>query len=107
MLLNSILKKHYNLIWVMNGRDAVDTVNSHPVSLVLMDVKMPIMDGIEALKEIRKNFNDLPVIMQTAYAFEADKKIAAEAGCSDFISKPIMPNKLMQVIGRFISVPEN
>lgn len=107
MLLNSILKKHYNLIWVMNGRDAVDTVNNHPVSLVLMDVKMPIMDGIEALKEIRKNFKDLPVIMQTAYAFEADKKIAAEAGCSDFISKPIMPNKLMQVIGRFISVPEN
>lgn len=59
-----------------------------------MDIKMPVMDGIEALKEIRRHTTQLPVIMQTAYAFDTDRRIAEEAGCNGFITKPVMPREL-------------
>lgn len=59
-----------------------------------MDIKMPVIDGIEALKEIRRHTTQLPVIMQTAYAFDTDRRIAEEAGCNGFITKPVMPREL-------------
>lgn len=93
-LLEIILRKDYDLIWAKNGREAVDyALERHP-DAVLMDIKMPVMDGIEALKEIRRHTSTLPVIMQTAYAFDTDRRIAEEAGCSGFITKPVMPREL-------------
>lgn len=97
-LLQAILKKKYLLIWVKNGRDAVTTVNTTPVDLVLMDIKMPEIDGIEALKEIRKTKKELPVLMQTAYAFDSDKENAIQAGCNGFVTKPINVSNLRQKI---------
>lgn len=77
-----------------NGKEAVDyALERHP-DAVLMDIKMPVMDGIEALKEIRRHTTQLPVIMQTAYAFDTDRRIAEEAGCNGFITKPVMPREL-------------
>lgn len=93
-LLEIILKKEYELLWAKNGKEAVDYAFSHNPDAVLMDIKMPIMDGIEALKEIRKRDKNLPVIMQTAYAFDSDRRIAEEAGCNGFITKPVMPREL-------------
>ena len=68
-LLEIILKKEYDLRWAKNGREAVDFAMEHKPDAILMDIKMPVMDGIEALKEIRRYTAELPVIMQTAYAF--------------------------------------
>lgn len=90
-LLEIILKKEYELLWAKNGREAVDYALEHHPDAVLMDIKMPVMDGIEALKEIRRHTTQLPVIMQTAYAFDTDRRIAEEAGCNGFITKPVMP----------------
>ena len=104
-LLEIILKKEYELLWAKNGKEAVDyALERHP-DAVLMDIKMPVMDGImditmpnktgiEALKEIRRHTTQLPVIMQTAYAFDTDRRIAEEAGCNGFITKPVMPREL-------------
>lgn len=103
LLLKSILNKKYTLIWVQNGKDAVKCVNEQNIDLVLMDIKMPEMDGIEALQEIRKTHHDLPVIMQTAHAFEADRIKAQQAGCSDFLTKPISASDLHQAIHQLIS----
>lgn len=87
-LLEIILKKEYELLWAKNGKEAVDyALERHP-DAVLMDIKMPVMDGIEALKEIRRH------TMQTAYAFDTDRRIAEEAGCNGFITKPVMPREL-------------
>lgn len=88
-LLQAILSKKYSLIWVKNGKDAVDAANNNAVDIILMDIKMPEMDGIEALTEIRKTHKDLPVLMQTAYAFDSDRELASKAGCNGFITKPI------------------
>ena len=65
-LLEIILKKEYDLLWAKNGREAVDFAMEHKPDAILMDIKMPVMDGIEALKEIRRHTAELPVIMQTA-----------------------------------------
>ena len=75
-LLEIILKKEYDLLWAKNGREAVDFAMEHKPDAILMDIKMPVMDGIEALKEIRRYTAELPVIMQTAYAFDTDRRTA-------------------------------
>ena len=73
-------------------------------------MRLPLTDAndkgsidIEALKEIRKLSADIPIIMQTAYAFDSDKDIAIEAGCTGFITKPINPVVLKQTISNYIS----
>lgn len=70
--------------------------------LILMDIKMPEMNGLEALKEIRKIDSSIPVIMQSAYAFENDMEAAREAGSNGFITKPISVAILKDTIKKFI-----
>ena len=102
-LLEIILKKEYNLLWAKNGKEAVEYALSHNPDAVLMDIKMPVMDGIEALKEIRLHTDKLPVIMQTAYAFDTDRRIAEEAGCNGFITKPVMPRELKRYLDKYLT----
>ncbi|MEG0498903.1 MAG: response regulator [Alistipes sp.] len=99
-LLEIILHRDYDLLWAKNGREAVEmTFSQHP-DAVLMDIKMPEMDGIEALREIRKRDLTLPVIMQTAYAFDSDRRTAEEAGCSGFLTKPVIPIELKACLNK-------
>ena len=102
LLLKSVLKKYCTLIWAHNGLEAVNIANEEKIDIVLMDIKMPKMTGIEALKEIKKTQPDLPVIMQTAYAYDADKLLAYECGCSDFLTKPIDPQQSKSLFLRWI-----
>lgn len=99
-LLEIILRKEYELLWAKNGREAVDYALERKPDAVLMDIKMPVMDGIEALKEIRRHTKELPVIMQTAYAFDTDRRTAEEAGCNGFITKPVMPRELKMYLDK-------
>lgn len=101
-LLEIILRKEYDLLWAKNGREAVDYALEHKPDAVLMDIKMPVMDGIEALKEIRLHNTDLPVIMQTAYAFDSDRRTAESAGCNGFITKPVMPRELKMYLDKYL-----
>lgn len=102
-LLEIILRREYELLWAKNGREAVDYALEKQPDAVLMDIKMPVMDGIEALKEIRKFSTTLPVIMQTAYAFDSDRRIAEEAGCNGFITKPVMPRELKMYLDKSLN----
>ena len=74
------------------------SVNNPDLDLVLMDIKMPIMDGNEATRQIRQFNKDVIIIAQTAYAFSGDCEIAIEAGCNDYISKPINMTTLFELI---------
>ena len=95
--------EEYDLLWAKNGREAVDFAMEHKPDAILMDIKMPVMDGIEALKEIRRHTAELPVIMQTAYAFDTDRRTAEEAGCNGFITKPVMPRELKMYLDKYLN----
>lgn len=97
-LIEAILAKQFKLIHAVNGIEAVAAFQKNIVDLILMDVKMPLMTGIEALIEIRKLSATIPIVMQTAYAFDADREIAKKAGCNDFITKPIQVSLLKSII---------
>ncbi len=91
-----------NVIRAANGREAVDLCRVKPVDLVLMDIKMPVMNGFEALEEIRKMKPDLPVIAQTAYALPNDVERLKNT-FDDFITKPIDRNLLAEKIASVFS----
>jgi PAS domain S-box-containing protein len=82
-----------------NGLQAIQMCRNNPkISLVLMDLKLPGINGLEATRKIKAFRPDLPIIAQTAHAFTSDKKEASLAGCDDFITKPIPKNELMKII---------
>ncbi len=100
MLLKALLSNaHINIIRAGNGAEAVAMCRLNPsIDLVLMDIKMPVMDGYDATKQIKEFLPELPVIAQTAYITESDKNKAIASGCCDFISKPIERASLISKI---------
>lgn len=101
LLLKTILQKYCNLLRAKTGVEALRIFGEQPVDLILLDIKMPEMTGIEALKEIRKVSTDIPIIMQSAYVFDSDMEAARQAGASDFITKPINLKILKSTISKF------
>ena len=73
-----------------------------PVSLILMDIKMPHMDGLEATRLIRSYSKEVPIVALTAFAFEPDKDRAIEAGCDDCLTKPVSQNALEKVLDKYV-----
>lgn len=100
-LVSSILKNKCQLLHAPNGLEAVEIVRTQPVDLVLMDMKMPVMDGRTATSEIRKFNTEIPIIALTAHAFDADRVAALKAGCDDYLVKPINGAKLMQTLKEY------
>jgi CheY-like chemotaxis protein len=91
------------LIRAKNGKEAVEIAKSNKdIDIILMDIKMPEKDGYTATSEIKKFRPNLPIIAQTAYAMEGDEEKAFQAGCDDYIAKPISPDKLILVINQYI-----
>ena len=92
------------MLHAWDGKDAIDQVRKHPdISLVLMDIKMPIMNGYEATRQIKEIRPLLPVIAQTAYALSHDREQALIAGCDDYISKPISKVALVDLIAGYLN----
>ena len=91
------------IIHARNGKEAVDMFKANgSIDLVFMDIKMPVMNGLEATTLIKKMNSSVPVIAQTAYSTEYEKQKALNAGCNDFITKPIDKQKLVEVVQRFV-----
>ena len=100
MLLKSDKMK---IIHVTNGRDAVEECRKNPaIDLVLMDLKMPSMDGFEATKIIKSKRTDLPVIAITAQVLTGDREKALEAGCNEYIAKPFDKKEQIQLINDYL-----
>ena len=94
-----LTKGNYKVLHAVNGKQAVQLFNEIPeVKIILMDLKMPIMNGIDATCEIRKKNLEIPIIAQTGYTSEIDKQKALNAGCSDFIPKPLNKDLLLKKI---------
>jgi len=95
----------YEVELAENGQLAVDAVTRHVYQAVLMDIQMPVMDGLTAAREIRKNFSkeQLPIIAMTAHAMAGDKEKSLAAGMNDHITKPLVLKEMFETIARCIS----
>ena len=101
LLINSMSVKIFK---AHNGKEAIDVcMQENGLTIVLMDLKMPIMDGYEATRRIKKMFPSIKIIAQSAYSSKKEKKAAIAAGCDEFISKPIDLNRLLHVISKYMS----
>lgn len=98
LLIASILRKSYELQHAENGQEGIEMYQSWKPDLILMDIKMPVMDGLTATALIRKHDKETPIIVITAFAFEQDKVNALQAGCNDFLPKPINNTHLKNLI---------
>lgn len=99
-----LIKKVRKISRARNGREVLEILKTSTPDLILMDLKMPVMDGYTATKEIRKSDLHTPVIALTAYSQPEEKKMAAEAGCTFFVSKPIQKEKLFATIRKAMTV---
>ena len=104
-LLEAILGKEHRIIRAHDGMEVVTMFDEVKPDLILMDIKMPNLDGLEATKIIRELSATVPIIAQSAFAYEQDRKAAKEAGCNDFIAKPIVDDKLKAMIHKWLSPP--
>ena len=103
ILMTYILKRDYEFVRAKNGQEAVDMAFAMgDIDLILMDVKMPVMDGMEATKAIKARCPNLPIIALTANAFDSDRELAMEAGCDAFLSKPVNREKCLKTIAEYL-----
>ena len=94
----------HQIIYAQNGEEAVQACLNNPdIDLVLMDMQMPIMNGNDATKEIRKINKDVLIIAQTANVLSNENEIMLQAGCNEIITKPIEVNELKQLIGKYFT----
>ncbi|MDD3037333.1 ATP-binding protein [Bacteroides sp.] len=100
--LNILLKKEYTILWVRNGQEAVNSFIREKPDLILMDIRMPVMDGIQATEKIRTISLSVPIIAVTAYAFYTEQQQAIQAGCNAVISKPYSLERLKETIESYI-----
>jgi CheY-like chemotaxis protein len=102
LLMTYVLKKHYEYVRAHNGLEAVTMADDEGIDLILMDLRMPIKDGLQASSEIKAKRPDLPIIALTANAFGSDKEDALAAGCDDFIAKPVSHDICLKMIRKYI-----
>ncbi|MBE0675074.1 MAG: response regulator [Bacteroidales bacterium] len=104
LLLKYILEKDgYKTIRAANGVEALDIFNSGvKIDLIVMDVKMPVMSGLEATIEIRKKNKKIPIMALTAYALPGDREMCMDSGSSDYIPKPIEKNDFLRRVKSLI-----
>jgi CheY-like chemotaxis protein len=92
-----------NMILAVNGYQAIDKCLSNPsIDLVLMDIRLPDIDGLKATEEIRKINKEVPIVALTAYASPEDKKKCLDGGCNDYVTKPVNSKDLLAVVRSFI-----
>lgn len=101
----ALRKTKAKLLWAKNGLDAVEIARNNKIDLVLMDINMPKMDGIEATRIIKTEFPLVIVVVQTAFVLSGEEKLCMDAGCDEFITKPIRLKYLLDTINHYLAVP--
>ncbi|MCM0363810.1 MULTISPECIES: response regulator [Bacteroides] len=102
-LIKAIIGKKCDILWAKNGEEMLNLYRDHGKEAwaILMDIKMPIMNGLEATRIIRQQGATLPIIMQTAYAFSSDRDNAIEAGATEVLVKPITVSALRNCLNSY------
>lgn len=104
VFISSALKKtKVNLLWAKDGREAIDMVMDNPkIDLILMDIRLPEVDGYEASRQIKYLKPKIPIVAQTAYVMSNEKGKVLQAGCDDLIKKPIRLKTLIDVCIKYL-----
>ena len=98
ILVSTVLKKKYTIFWAHTGMEALEIYHREHPDIILMDVRMPELDGLETTRRIRQEDTQTPIIALTAFAFDSDKTKSLEAGCNAYLSKPVNAVKLKQIM---------
>lgn len=103
-LIKAIIGKKCEILWAKNGLEIVELFkeNRDRAEAILMDIKMPEMNGLDATEIIRKDEKELPIIMQTAYAFSSDRDKAMERGATEVLVKPITLSALRTCLSKYL-----
>ena len=102
-LLTQLLEDDYNLLVASDGEQGVSMALEHKPDLVLMDISLPVMDGYEATRRIREGLISTPIIGLSAHAMEGHKQRAQDAGCDDYLTKPIHDELLFEMLSKYLS----
>ncbi len=105
LYLNAVLSKiKAQIFWAKNGKEAVDIFRTEKhIDLILMDLQMPEMNGYEATRIIKQEDPYVPIIAQTAFAMSDDREKALEAGCDDYLAKPIKSKDLLTTVEKYLN----
>ncbi len=104
-LFDDLLSAHgYNIVKTRDGRDAVDLVNAHMPDLIVMDIQLPEISGIEVTQKIKAqdNIKHIPIIAVTAFAMKGDEEKIRAGGCEDYISKPISVPQFIETVKKYL-----
>jgi len=98
------MNKQFNILHAENGKEAVElfSKNANTIDLILMDIRMPLMNGFDASKEIRKMNTAIPIIAHTAYAMDNQTKQMEEAGINDLLNKPANLEDIVKIIEKYV-----
>ena len=99
----ALRRTNATILWAKNGKEAVEMFQGNNIDLVLMDLQIPIMDGYAATREIKKINPDVPVIAQTAHVMSGEREKCFEAGCNDYLTKPIRLQVLFDTLIRYLN----
>jgi len=99
---NFLSKTKAKVVTAINGEQAIEQARAHNPDFILMDLKMPGMNGFEATRKIKEFLPNTVIIAQTAFVTDADKAEAFNAGCSEFITKPLSSDKIYNAIEKFM-----
>lgn len=103
LYLKAVLSKlNATVFWAKNGIEAIEICENHSIDVVLMDLQMPDMNGYEATEILKKKQPQIPIIAQTAFAMSDDREKALEAGCDDYLAKPIKSKDLLSAVEKYI-----
>lgn len=102
--LNATLKRSgAEIIWVRKGDDAIDIISAgKKIDLILMDIQLEGKDGYSVTREIKELNPEIPIIAQTAFAMKGEKEKSIDAGCDEYLAKPIRPAELIFTISKYL-----
>src|SRR5512139_2002958 len=101
-LLTQLLEDDYHLIVARDGAQGVVLAEQNRPDLILMDISLPVMDGYQATRNIRKTFESLPIIGLSAHAMQGDEEKARAAGCNDYLTKPVDEDLLFEKLKQYL-----
>jgi CheY-like chemotaxis protein len=99
----ALRKTSAKILWAKDGKEAIEMYQANHIDLVLMDLQLPIMDGYTATREIKKINRNVPIIAQTAHVMSGEREKCLEAGCDDYLAKPIRLQILMETLSRHLN----